>query len=344
MKIVSTRPTITRRELEGVLDCLINDELTTGEAVKNFEQETANLLGIRHALAVNSVTAAYHLVFQALEINADSEVIIPSFFHQAPLNSLRITGGKAVLVDNEENSLFPSIDDIKSKITEKTRAIVLGHMFGYHFDISALADISVPVIEDISHAVGSELNEEQVGRKGAFTVLSFAPDMIITTGTGGMVLTSNSRAYGSMKDMRGVRNDMTSFEYTMTDFQGAMGLSQIQKISGLLKRRREIARIYHEAVRLTPHKSLFPYSDNFAYQTFPVLFDATAEKVSKYWKKNGIEVVPALEYPLHMITGEKGFDYPNSDRLARKLFMLPLYPTLSRKEIEKISKLAAGFI
>jgi len=147
-----------------------------------------------------------------------------------------------------------------------------------------------------------------------------------------------------MKDMRGVRNDMTSFEYTMTDFQGAMGLSQIQKISGLLKRRREIARIYHEAVRLTPHKSLFPYSDNFAYQTFPVLFDATAEKVSKYWKKNGIEVVPALEYPLHMITGEKGFDYPNSDRLARKLFMLPLYPTLSRKEIEKISKLAAGFI
>ena len=105
MKIVLNKPTLTRNDLEGVLDSLINDDLITGVTVKNFETRMSEIVNLKYSLAANSVTAAYHLIFRALEIDNNSEIIIPSFFCQAPLSALTMYSGKAVLVDNEKNSL-----------------------------------------------------------------------------------------------------------------------------------------------------------------------------------------------------------------------------------------------
>lgn len=344
MKIVSNRPTITRKELEAVLDCLINDDLVAGESVKNLESTIAKMIGMKYAMATSSLTAAYHLIFKALEIGDGDEIIMPSYFPQAPLSALSLTGGKAILVDIEKDSVFPAMDDIKGAITEKTKAIIAGHLFGYHFPIQALGNVAIPVIEDISHAIGTEIDEIPTGRLGTYTVTSFDPTSIITTGNGGMVFTNNSRNYSMMKDFRGNDEKHLHFEYTMTDFQGAMGISQLAKLADLLHRRREIARIYHESIRITPHKTPFQYNEKFAYQAFPVVFNLSNEKIESYWRKNRIEVVRPIEYPLHALLGLNGADFPNSERLSKKLFSLPLYPTLSRKDVEKISKNLAGFI
>jgi perosamine synthetase len=344
MKIVSSRPTITRKELEAVLDCLINDDLVAGESVKNFESMLAKMIGLKYAVATSSLTAAYHLVFKAMEIGESDEIIMPSYFSQAPLSALSMTGGKAVLIDIEKDSLFPAIDDIKGRITEKTKAIIIGHLFGFHFPVQGLEGLTIPVIEDISHAIGTEIDEVPTGRFGAYTVTSFDPAGIITTGNGGMVFTNNSKNYSVMKDFRGNGDEHLHFDYSMTDFQGAMGISQLAKLSDLLHRRRDIARIYHESIRITPHKTPFQFNDRFAYQTFPVLFNLSNEKIESYWRKNRIEVVRPIAYPLHSLMGLNGPDYPNSERLSKKLFSLPLYPTLSRKDVEKISKNLAGFI
>lgn len=344
MKIVSNKPTITRKELEAVLDCLINDELVAGESIKNFENSIAKMIGLKYSLSTSSLTAAYHLVFKALEIGETDEVIMPSFFSQAPLSALTMTGGKAVLVDNEKDSIFPSIADIKGKISEKTKAIVMGHLFGFHAQLRDLGDVTIPVIEDISHAVGTEIDEVPAGRNGTFTVASFDPAAIITTGNGGMVLTNNSKYYSVMKDYRGYDEHHLHYDYSMTDFQGAMGTSQLAKLPDLLSRRREIARIYHDSIRITPHKTPYQFSDMFAYQAFPLLFNMSNEKVEGYWRKNRIEVVRPIEYPLHSIMGLNGSDYPNSERYSKKLFAIPLYPTLSRRNIDKISKTLGGFI
>ncbi len=343
MSIVIYRPTITRKELEGVLDCLINDELASGETVKNFEASAANLTGLKYSLAVNSATAAYHLIFKSLQIDSDSEVIIPSFFTQAPLSALLYLGGKAVLLDCEDNSLFPSIESIKAKITDKTKAIVTGHTFGFHADINALNELGIPVIEDISHAAGTEIDEIPVGRNSHFAVLSFDPNMIITTGRGGMILTNNSKSYSIMRDFRGGSENL-NYEYAMTDFQAAMGISQLVRLKAFLTRRRDIAKKYHESIKMTPHKPMYSFSDKFAYQSFPVIFDSASEKTEKFWKKNGIEITKPIVKPLHSFLDLRGLDYPNSDRLSKKLYALPLYPALSKKEIEKISKLIGSFI
>ena len=343
MKIVSNRPTITRKELEGVLDCLINEELTTGSPVKSFESALSELTGQKFCLAVNSLTAAYHLIFKALELGDGDEVIMPSYLSVAPLSALSLTGAKAVLVDCEENSLMPGAAAIRALVTGNTKAVVVCHIFGCFFPTEDLDGLQVPVIEDISHVIGTEYNDNHPGKSSAFAVASFAPSMIITTGNGSAVFTGNSRHFSAMRDIRG-GNDSLNLEYSITDFQGAMGLSQLAKLKEFLKRRREIAKRFSDAVRLTPHKIPYPYNEAFAYQSFPVVFDSTADSVQKYWKKNGVEVIQPLEHPLHYYTGSEVSAYPYAERLSKKLYSVPLYPTLSKKEIDMISRLLAGFI
>jgi dTDP-4-amino-4,6-dideoxygalactose transaminase len=343
MKIVSNKPTITRKELEGVLDCLIHDELATGSSVKTMEAGLAEMTGQKYCLATNSLTSTYHLVFRALDLKPGDEVIMPSYCGSAPLSALSLTGASAILVDNEENSLFPSPEMIKSLINGNTRAVIIAHTFGFHFPAEALQDITVPVIEDISHAICTEYNDVPVGKNAAFAVSSFAPSMIITTGNGGAVLTNNSKHFSAMRDLRGGESFL-NLDYSMTDLQGAMGISQLLKLKEFLKRRREIARKYTDAIRITSHRLLYPYSDAFAYQTFPVIFDAPAEMVQKYWKKSGVETVIPVAQPLHLHMNLRGLDFPNADRLSKKLYTLPLYPTLTKKETELISKLLASFI
>jgi len=344
MKIVSNKPTITRKELENVLDCLIKDELITGSSVKSFESAISDTVGLKYSLAVNSLTSAYILVFKALELQSDDEVIMPAFYSQSGLSALQLTSGIPVLVDSDSNSIFPTLDQIKEKITDKTKAIVIADTFGYHFDANEILELNIPVIADISHSIGSEYNETPAGSYAAFTVASFAPSMILTTGNGGIILTNNSKSFSAMRDLRGHRDNTINFDFCMTDLQGSMGISQFMKLKEFLKRRREIAKKYHESLRMTPHKPVVLYGDSYSYQTFPVIFDTPAERVEKYWKKHGIEIQRALPTPNHILMGLKGFDYPNADRLSKKLYTLPLYPTLSKKEIEKVSKTLAAFI
>ncbi len=345
MSIVSSKPTITRKELESVLDCLISERLDPGEAVKNLEIEIANLTGVRHALAVNSLTSAYHLAFLAFDIRPGDEVIIPSYFDPAALSALRQAGGTPVLVDLAEGSLFPSPEGVKGGISARTRAVVAAHTFGFHAPMSELRETGVPLIEDASHAIGSECEERPAGQSGAISVISFAPSMVITTGNGGMVLTDNSRYYSAMRELRGgPSTERLGFDYTMTDFQAAMGLSQLSRLPDFIRRRREISRAYHEAIKTTPHRAPYAFGESFVYQSFPVLFDAPAEKIEKYWKKSGIEVLRPFPVALHTHLSLKALDYPNSDRLSKKLYALPIYPTLTRKEIEKITRALGRFV
>ena len=343
MKIVSNKPTITRKELEGVLDCLINEELTAGNSVKTFESTVSNLVGQKYSLATNSETSAYHLIFHALQLEDGDEIVLPSYINNAVLSAISLTRAKAILVDCDENSLFPSIEQIKNSISEKTKAIVVSHTFGYHFDLEEIKEFKIPIIEDISDAIGTENNSEPIGKHSAFTILSFSPTKIITTGNGGMVLTNNSKYFSFMKELRNPKTKL-GLDYTMTEFQGAMGISQLSKLKSFIKRRREIAKVYYDAAKITSHKTFFNYNEDFAYQSFPIIFDAPAEKVQKFWKKNGIEISFPIEKPLHSLLEIRGIKFPNADRLSKKIYSLPIYPTLTKKEIDLIAKTISKFL
>jgi perosamine synthetase len=342
MDIVSSKPTITRQDLVGVLDCLVNDELVKGNSVRVFESELCELTGFRHCAAVASHTAAYHCAFRALEVGADSEVIIPSYFGTAPLNALAITGGKTVFVDIAEGSLVPDAESIRAKITERTKAIVSGHITGVVNPPEELADLGVPVIEDLSHYIGVE-NMEKGQTSASISIASFTPFDLITTGNGAAVFTNSNRYIALFKDMRS-SDEKVHCDYAITDFQAAMGISQISRLQDFIRRRRELAKVYYEALRSTPHRAIYAFNESFTYQSFPIIFDAPKDKVEKYWRKSGIEIYHPVATPLHVMCGEKGLDYPHSDRFSKKVYSLPIYPTLTRKEIEKISRHLSKFI
>ena len=318
MNIVSNKPTITRKEMEGVLDCLVNGELVGGHSVKNFENALSALLKTKFSLATNSSTSAYHLVFKALEINDGDEVIIPSFFNIAPLSAITLTGASAVLTDIEENSFAPSIEQIKEKITGRTKAIVIGHNFGFPVDINKFAELNIPVIEEISHIIGTEINEDSISN--SIKVATFSPGSLITTGNGGIILTNNSRLFSTM------------------------GIHQLNRLRDFIKRRKDIAKLYYDSIKLSSHKLFYHFNEEFIYQSFPIIFDSPVDKVESYWKKLKIEIAKPIQIPLHKYLSQKPMDYPNSERLSNKLFSLPIYPGLTKKEIEKISKAVAKFV
>ncbi|MGL4368208.1 MAG: DegT/DnrJ/EryC1/StrS family aminotransferase, partial [Spirochaetota bacterium] len=257
-------------------------------------------------------------------------------------NALGITGGTAVIVDNGEGSLFPDTEQIKAKITPNTAAIIIGHCTGIQIPSEEIKELGIPVIEDISHYIGMEAGEKNPN-PAAFTISAFTPFDLITTGSGAAVFTNNSRHFSLIKEMR-FSDSALHCDYAITDFQAAMGISQISRLQDFIRRRREIAKVYYDSLRHTPHKAIYTYNEAFTYQSFPVIFDASAEKTEKYWKKAGIELNHIIARPLHLLMGEKGMDFPNSDRFAKKAYSLPIYPSLSRKEIEKISRHLAKFI
>lgn len=341
MGILSSKPTITRKELEGVLDCMISDRLTGGETLRRFESLLTGLTGIKYTLALSSPTAAYLAAFRSMEIKAGDEIIMPSFFYGAPLNAALTLGAEPKLLDCNEASIFPSIEDILASISEKTGAVVLGDLFGYPMPREELQKIEPPLVMDVSSTLDPE--EEMNLPEAAFLVASFASDMLLTTGYGSMIQTSNSRHYSSIRDLRWSEN-RPNLDSIMTDLQAAMGISQLSRLKAFVKRRREIAKIYSDSLKTTEHKTPFVFSDTFTYQAFPIHFDATTERIERYWKKNGVEVLPLLAHPAHQRLGFKGMDYPHSDRLSRKLYGIPIYPTLTKKEIEKISRLLASFL
>jgi dTDP-4-amino-4,6-dideoxygalactose transaminase len=235
------------------------------------------------------------------------------------------------------------LDQIKEKITPKTKAIVIGHLFGFIEDIKSLFELNIPIIEDISHVIGTNFDETL---PSSIRTASFSPGCIITTGNGGIILTNNSRLYSVMKDSResNPKNINISYDCGLTDFQAAMGIHQLSKIQAFIRRRREIAKIYYDSIKFTNHKTPYHYSDEFVFQSFPIIFDSPADKVESYWKKNKIEVLRPIQVPLHRYLKYKPMDYPNSERLSNKLYSLPIYPTLSKKEIERVSKAVAKFI
>jgi dTDP-4-amino-4,6-dideoxygalactose transaminase len=339
MKIVASKPTITRKELEGVLDCLIQDNFASGSVVKQFEQALSTTIGIKYALATNSIFGAYHCIFAALGITAGDEVIIPSYFDAAPLKACHVVGAIPVLIDIAENCYHPSKENIQGAITQKTKAIVVGHTFGFPAQLN-LNDSAIPCILDISHAIGMDAGEI-FDTAPSFAVASFAPSMMITTEMGGMIFTNNSRYFSYIRDIRnGMPHEhIAGFEYCMSDVHAAMGINQLLKLKDFVKRRRDIARIYYDALSKTHHSTFYAFSEHFTYQAFPVLFDAQPDIVDKYFKKNAIEIYHPIDVPLHQYMKLRNLDFPHSDRLSKKLFSLPMYPALTKREIEKVARI-----
>jgi perosamine synthetase len=335
--IPHSRPTLDQEEVDAVNAVLQSGQLAQGQQVLHFEKAMASMIGVGGAVAVSSGTAALHLALLVLDIGEGDEVAIPSFVCPALLNAIRYVRAVPVLVDINPQSLNMDVHDLRKRLTGKTKAIIVPHMFGLPADIREIAALGIPVIEDCAQSLGSRCQGAPTGSFGTLSVFSFYATKVICTGEGGMIATDDVRLLDRMRDLRDYdeKDDgRQRFNYKLTDLQAALGLTQLRKLPDLIARRRAVARQYDEFLRgKLPSVPDCPPDREHIYYRYVVRTGHCMELLDA-GSHAGIAYRRPVFKPLHRYLGMTG--YPETDAAFRETVSLPLYPSLSGLEIKII--------
>jgi perosamine synthetase len=339
MIIPHSRPAIDQDDIEAVSNTLASGLVAQGGKVKEFENQIARFIGVKYAVACSSGTAALHLALLSLKANNKDEIIIPSYVCSSPYFATVHAGAKPKVVDIDSKGFNICAETAKKHLSFKTKAIIAPHMFGNPAELDELLDLGVPIIEDCAQALGAEYNKRTVGSLGDLSIFSFYATKMITTGEGGMVLTNSSEYYHRIIETRDYDKKPltpTKFNYKMTDFQAALGLSQLKKLQQFIARRRQIAAYYDEQLsnfNLIPprnilHKKPVFYRYVVAVNRLDCLLKAVKEK--------GVICEKPVWKPLHRLLSS--VKCPNSDYAYAHALSIPLYPSLREEEIEHVAK------
>ena len=270
-KISIAIPSLTDDEWQAVREPLLSGWLTQGPKVSQFEDKFSKLHGVNHALAVTSCTTGLHLALSAMEIKPGDEVVVPAFTWIATANVVLYCGATPVFCDVDTQTFNIKIEDIASKITDRTKAIVPVHLFGLCADIDAIRQVipaHVKILEDAACAAGASYKGRMAGSLGDMAAFSFHPRKTITTGEGGMVTTNDKelsrrsdimRNHGAEISEEARHNSskpyllpdfkMLGFNYRMTDLQAAVGLIQLSKLSQFIQKRQVWGDYYTENLK-----------------------------------------------------------------------------------------------
>lgn len=301
-------PSLGDDEYRAVERVLRSGQLVHGEECELFEQELADYLGCKEVVLVSSGTAALHLALVALGIGADDAVLVPDFTFPATVNVVELVGARPILVDVDLHSYNITLENIQAAIdkwqgTEKLKAIIPVHEFGCPADMDKIMAIArehnLVVIEDAACGLGATYQGQKVGTFGHAGCFSFHPRKAITTGEGGAIATDDAelaaklriwRNHGILKADQGVKFILPGFNYRLTNFQAAMGRTQLAKFDRWLQVRSTLQQLYRK--ELTDTKMLIPYElIGHAWQTFMVVLpkDVERKEIIARLKEIGIE-------------------------------------------------------
>ena len=336
-----SRPTISKLDINNVIRVLKSGEIASNKEVAKFEKELSDYIGHDEGIAVNSGTNALYLTLLSLDVNKDDEVILPSYLCIAPLNAITYLGAKPKLVDINENDYNLSLGEVKKNITKKTKAIIAPHMFGDCIrDIDEIVSLGIPVIEDCALSIGATTNGKKAGSFSDLAIFSFYATKVITTGHGGMILSSSKNASDKIRDYMQYDNRERynkSFNFRMTDIQAAIGRSQLSNLENLINRRREIAERYNEEFKYKDSIIIPRRHEDSIYFRYIIEVDDASKFMEKISKK-GVECKKPIYKPLHNYFGVDNKNFQNTEKAYKKYVSIPIYPSMTRKKIDYIIK------
>jgi len=366
------RPTIGEREIAEVVDTLKSGWLTLGPKTQRFEERFAEYLGVEHAIAVSSCTAALHLSLVALGVGPGDEVIVSPYTFTATVASILYAGATPVLVDTLPD--YPNIDPdaVEAAVSERTKAIVPVHFAGAACDMDRLQTIAdrcgATILEDAAHALPATYKRKRVGSISPATAFSFYAGKNMTTGEGGMVTTADPALADEirMRRLHGISRDawkrysaegswyyevsMLGFKYNMTDINAAIGIHQLARIDEFHQRRLELVATYDEllapltgVIRPTP-----PAYGDSAWHLYFIGIDENAvscsrnEVIDMLAADNigtSVHFIPVHHHPFYQERlGCKREDLPFATRHYERAISLPLFPSMGREDVESVAK------
>ena len=365
------RQWIDEGEIREVSKVLKSDWITQGPKIKEFEQKIAEFVKSKYTVVFNSGTSSLHAACFAANIKNHDEVITTPITFVASANCVLYQGGIPVFADIKEDTLNIDPEEILKKITSRTKALIPVDFTGLPVEIERINDIArnhnIIVIEDASHALGATYKGKKVGTLSDMTVFSFHPVKHITTGEGGAVVTNNKNFYERLKIFRthGITKEKSKmkqydgpwyyemqelgYNYRLTDFQCALGISQIEKIDSNLARRREIVKIYDNNFRNMSElvvPNINPRNSNPAWHLYVIqinldkltvgrkeIFEALREE------NIGVNVhyIPVHLQPYYKRRfGYRHGDFPNAESYYSRAITLPLFPKMSDKDVNDV--------
>jgi len=345
--IPHSRPAIDQEDLRAAAEVLGSGQIAQGPRVEQFERDMATFFGLQGGVAVSSGTAALELALRALRIGAGDEVIMPSYVCAAPWLATQRVGAQARLVDIDLNTF--NIDPLEASraVTNKTRAIIVPHLFGLPADLTALEGLGIPLIEDCAQTLGVTEQGRPVGTVGRLTICSFYATKLLCAGEGGMVLSNDGALLERVQSLREYDGAPTlepfSFNLKLTDVQAALGLSQLGRFSAFHERRRFLAAAYRNV--LSSKATVCPSEPPgriHGYYRFVMRLphlrtdpEGLLDLISTL-EQQGIHCRKPVFRPLHRYLNQSGF--PNSDEADRTGLSIPLYPDLTDDEVRQIQQ------
>jgi perosamine synthetase len=363
------RQSIDEDDIRAVVEVLRSDWLTTGPMVAEFESAFAKYVGAKEAVAVSNGTAALHAAMYALEVGQGDEVIVPTMTFVSTANCVVFQGGTPIFCDVDPDTLLIDISSAESKITSRTKAIIAVDYTGQPCEYDKLQNLAdehgLALVADACHSLGGKYKERRVGSLADLNVFSFHPVKHITTGEGGMVTTDKDelgnrlrlfRNHGITTDFR-QREEQGSwfyevvdlgYNYRISDFQCALGLSQLKKLSGWIGRRREIALHYNDSFAEIPAIRPLKVRLNNRHAYHLYVIELRLEKLncnradifrSLRGKGIGVNVhyIPVHLHPFYYKRfGTKSGDCPIAELAYERLLTLPLHPNMTKQEIDKV--------
>ena len=357
------------RESEAASDVVQSGWLSMGEETINFEESFGSFLGKDvYCKAVSNGTAALHMALLALDVGLGDEVIIPSLTFVADINTVTLVGATPVLADSSDlNDWNISLESIKQKVTDKTKAIIVVHYAGYPCtDIAAISkfcrDRGIGLIEDVAHAPGASINGKSCGTFGDVGCFSFFSNKNLSIGEGGMVSTLSSDLYKKLGYLRshGMTTltldrhkgraitydvEQAGLNYRMDEIRSAIGSVQLKKLPAGNSRRGELTQRYRS--RLSGSSVMIPFdtmpkTSKSVYHILPVLLPQGADRVMVIGalKEKGIQ--SSIHYPSFWdFTAYKGQffpeDFPVTAEICKRQLTLPLFPTMTNEEVDQVT-------
>ena len=350
------KPSLDGNEKKYVNECLDSTWISSkGEYIPRFENRFAGYVGSRYAASVCNGTVALHVALLALGIGVGDEVIVPTLTYVASVNSIAYTGAKPVFVDSLETSWQMDPEDVRRKISPRTRAIMVVHLYGFPCDMDRLVSLAAEhdllIIEDCAEAIGSLYGGRHVGSFGNIATYSFYGNKTITTGEGGMVVTNDETLYERVVHLKGqglAKNrhywhNVTGYNYRMTNICAAIGLAQLERADALLAKKREIAEWYAAELKNSPvtfHQELDGVRHSYWMCSILVGDPERRDPLRETLERGGIETRP-LFFPVHTMPmyAEKGSNHPVAVDLAFRGINLPSWPGLQRTQIQHICRI-----
>jgi perosamine synthetase len=355
MKVPWAIPYLGKEETNEVMDSLKSGWVTMGPKVRRLENEMASYIGVKHAIAVNSGTAALDTTLKALGIAPEDEVIVPAMTYIATVNAVSYNHATPILADIEPKTFNIDPQKVEEVITPKTKCIIPIDYGGESADYDALIQIAekhnIYLLEDGAHSIGSAYKGRKLCSFGHIATTSFHAAKLITSAEGGMIFTNDDELAQRCQIIRNQGEDpemkyhhvLLGHNYRMTDLHAAIGLAQFHRLDGILRKRARDAEYYTENLKgLSPSLQL-PYvnpENTRSWFLYPVLLD-NRDRVRDYLKEKGVDtrvswILPVHQQPIYQWLPRKR--YPVAERISQTVLNLPMYYIMSREEQDYVTK------